>query len=253
MAIVKTESESGILVRKRSSIPKLVTEVQMKRTLYLVGAVALLGSACAEPDPSLLLTGHVPQVGASIEEGVLDTSGCTAPGSVDDVEISNHAIFINLAEVEDSGEGFQIGLLLENRLIDSSSYSPSGFEENQRLNQNHVEIQSYQVTFDSDAAGFSGLGDGGQLEYPSSGLVTTDSALWVSLELFRASEISVWREAFQKAADNRENAIVPSFAEIQVRGETIGGDNVRSNILTMPIQICDGCSQPSTPICVVTD
>ena len=121
------------------------------------------------------------------------------------------------------------------------------------IHQNHIEVQSYQVTFDSEASGFSGLGDGGQLEYPSSGLVTTDGALWVSLELFRASEISAWRAAFETAAQGRENAIVPSFAEIQVRGETIGGDNVRSNILTMPIQICDGCSQPSTSLCVVTN
>ena len=87
MDTVKSEIESGILASTRLSITKLVTEVQMKRTVLLaIGAVAVAASACAEPEPSLLLTGHVPQVGASLEEGVLDTSGCSAPNGIDDVE-----------------------------------------------------------------------------------------------------------------------------------------------------------------------
>lgn len=252
MEFVKSRTESAKMSSKGSSTMKRNAEVQMKRTALLaISTVALIGSACAEPEPSLLLTGHIPLVGATVEEGEIDFSGCEPPGSIDDVELVSGSVFINLAEVEDSGAGFSIGLLMENRLQDSSSYAPIGHDQNQRLNQNHVEVQSYEVTFDGDSTGFSNLGDGGALSYPSSGLVTTDGALWVQLELFRASEIGAWQDAFAAAAGDRDNAIVPTFAEIQVRGETVGGQNVRSNILTMPIQICDGCSQGSTPICAV--
>jgi len=222
----------------------------MKRTnLIALAALALVGSACAEPDPALLVTGHVPALG-SLDEETGAVSDCAGPTSIDDIEIFSSTLFINLGELEDAGNGFFVGLVVENRLVDSSTYSPSGFDRNQRLNQNHIEVQSYEVTFDDP--GFENLGDqtNGELSYPSSGIVTTDGTLWVPLELFRRSEISpAWTEAFARAG-GEPGAIVPTFAEIQVRGKTIGGTRVRSNILTMPISVCADCSQSSTPLCV---
>jgi hypothetical protein len=43
---------------------------------------------------------------------------------------------------------------------------------------------------------------------------------------------------------------VPTFLEVQVVGKTVGGDKVQSNVLTVPVQVCDDCSRSSTPICV---
>lgn len=221
----------------------------MNRTLlFPLVACALLGSACAEPDPALLISAHIPALGSLDEEAGVVTD-CAGPTSIEDVEIFSSTLFINLDELEAAGTGFFVGLLVENRLEDSSVYSPSGFDRNQRLNQNHIEVQSYEVTFEDTGFGELGADANGELSYPSSGLVTTDGTLWVPLELFRRSEIEQWAEAFQRAGGS-SGAIVPTFAEIQVRGETIGGTNVRSNILTMPISVCTDCSQLSTPLCV---
>lgn len=232
---------------------KLSTEAVMKRTTIAVfGAVALMSAACAEPEPSILVTGHVPLIGSE-EEGVV--TGCAAPGSISDIEVSYGSVIINLQELDDANAPFQLGLLLENRLVDSSTYSAIGHDQNQRLDQNHIEIQGYEVTFDSDREGFGSLGPDkdGALRYESTGLVTTDGALWVGVELFYPFEIENWQSAFQIASDGDGSAIVPTFAEVQVVGETVGGGNVKSNILTIPIQVCDGCNLPSTPICVATE
>lgn len=229
---------------------KTSQERLMKRVMIIAAAVALSATACAEPDPSILVTGHVPLSGSADEEG--GVTDCSAPGSLSDVELVSGSVFVNLEEVEAAGVPFSIGLLMENRLVDSSTYRPIGYDQNQRLNMNHIEIQGYEGTFDSGTSGFSNLGDGGQLRFESTGILQTDGALWVGLELFYPNEISRWREAFDIASGGQGNAIVPTFLEVQVLGETVGGSKAQSNVLTVPVQICDGCSRASTPICVAT-
>ncbi len=244
---------------------KRTLEAPMRRVLSIAVAAAALGTVgCAEPEPSLIVTAHVPLVGSvedvevpvpNGEEGETVTverlTGCVAPGGIDEVEVSYHSVLVNLAETE--GNGFGIGLLMENRLVDSSAYSPSGFDQNQRLDQNYIEVQEYIIKFDD--TGFDNLGDGGEIAVPSSGLVPTDGALWVNIPLFRgtASEQQAWEAAHGEAATaggGSESSIVPTFAEIQIIGETVGGQRVRSNILTMPVEVCNGCNYLSTPTCV---
>lgn len=40
------------------------------------------------------------------------------------------------------------------------------------------------------------------------------------------------------------------FAEVQLFGETVGGKNIESNIIKIPVGLCKGCGQPSTDVCI---
>src|SRR5690606_11449493 len=103
--------------------PSRVSEVSMRRSVILgLGLLAVTSIGCAEADPALLLTGHIPLIGSVSG----DDLSCERPSSIDDVELVVSSVFINLEEVEDIG--FSLGLLLENRLVDSSSYSSSGYD-----------------------------------------------------------------------------------------------------------------------------
>jgi hypothetical protein len=226
------------------------SELMMKRSMLFValGAVALMASACAEPEPELLITAHVPLEGSSGDEG--EVTGCTAPDSIEGVNVIYQSLFINLDDFQEGNAPMQLGIMMENRLIDSSSYEPIGHDQNQRSNQNHIEVQGYELTFTE--SGFDSLGDGGVVRTEATGLVPTDGSLWVGLDLFYPYERGPWNDAYASAGGGG-GAIVPTFAELQVLGETVGGANVKSNILTVPIQVCKGCSRPSTPICVAPE
>jgi hypothetical protein len=225
-------------------------EYAMKRLSYLLlGSVLFFGSACADPDISILVTGHAPLEG-SLDSETGEITGCAIPETIGEgVYFSD--LFINLADAEVTG--FALGLLMENQLVDSSSYAPIGEAQNHRLNQNHIEIQGYEVVFDSGELGFSDLGSGGDIRYEATGILPTDGTLWAGVVLFYPNEVDAWRSAFSKASGGQGNAIVPTFAEVQVVGRTVGGANVESNKLTIPIQVCDGCARSSTPICVVVE
>lgn len=222
----------------------------MKRlTLALLGTVLVIGSACADPGADILVTGHVPMEGTLDEESGLITD-CSMPTEIGDTLLAQD-VFINLEEIESAGTGFTLGLLMENRLDNSATYAPIGEDKNQRLDQNHIEIQTYEVVFDS--SGFDNLGSGGDIAYEATGILPTDGTLYAGVTLFYPNEIPDWRNAFAIAAGGAGGAIVPTFAEVQVRGRTIGGSKVQSNRLTIPIQVCDGCARSSTPICVATE
>lgn len=42
------------------------------------------------------------------------------------------------------------------------------------------------------------------------------------------------------------------FVELQLFGETVGGKNVESNVIKIPVGVCKGCGQPTTDICANT-
>ena len=220
-------------------------------TLALAGTLLLAGSACADPGASLIVTGHQLMEGSADEE-TGEISGCEIPTSIGEGTRS-HDVFINLADAANTG--FTLGLLMENRLDDSSDYAPIGESQNMRLDQNAIEIQAYAVNFDSGDSGFNTLGADadGEIRYESTGIVPTEGVLYSQLVLFYPNEAAEWRDAFSIAAQGQSNAIVSTFAEVQVLGRTIGGAKVESNLLTLPIQICDGCARQTTPICVAVE
>lgn len=216
--------------------------------LALLGSVLVIGSACADPTADILVTGHVPLEG-SLDEETGAVTDCAIPSEIGDTLLAQD-LFINLEEIESAGTGFTLGLLMENRLDNSSTYAPIGEDRNQRLDQNHIEIQTYEVVFDDS---FSGIGSGGELAYEATGILPTDGTLYAGVVLFYPNEVADWRNAFSIAAGGQGGAIVPTFAEVQIKGRTIGGTKVSSNRLTIPIQVCDGCARSSTPICVVAE
>ncbi len=219
----------------------------MKRlSVLFLGSILFVGSACADPDSSILVTGHAPLVGTVDDEtGLLED--CKIPDQIGE-GVYFQDLFINLADAEDTG--FALGLLMENQLVNSASYAPIGESQNHRINQNHIEVQGYEVVFDSGEAGFDTLGSNGDIRYEATGILPTDGTLWAGVVLFYPNEVGDWRNAFNIAAGGQGNAIVPTFAEVQVVGRTVGGANVESNKLTIPIQVCDGCARSSTPLCV---
>lgn len=228
----------------------------MKRlTLAALAAMSFAATGCAEPEPSLLMTGHVYGTG-SIDEESGRLTGCTFPTTLADIEFFSQSLFVNLADFDDGGlyrefgAPFAVGLVMENRLVDSSDYAPIGHDQNLRLDQNAIQIQGYNVTFDS--AGFSNLGSGGELVYDASYVVPTDGGVYVALDLFFANEFQTWSDAFAGAGGS-SGVIVPTFAEIQAVGETVGGTKVESNVISMPIQVCDGCNRATTSTCVAVE
>jgi len=217
-------------------------------TIALLGTLMLAGSACADPEASLLVTGHTPLEGSLEDDGTI--TSCEVPDTIGDTTLVQ-SLFINLAQHDNVP--FSLGLLMENQLADSSQYAPIGEDSNDRIDQNHIEIQGYELTFDSDDDGFNTLGSDGEVRYEATGIVPTDGVLWAEVVLFFPNEIDAWRNAFEIAAGGQSNAIVPTFAEVQVVGRTTGGEKVTSNRLTMPLQVCDGCARSSTPICVAVE
>lgn len=217
-----------------------------KLPFYALAAVTLAASACADPDSSILVTGHQFMEGSGDGEDVV----CEMPAVIGE-GLSSMDVVINLADPTTVREGFRLGLLMENRLTDSSSYAPIGERQNMRTNQNAIEIQAVEVTFDSN--GFDLLGSNGALRYESTGILPSDGALYLPVPLFYPAEIGEWRDAFSVASGGQSNAIVSAFAEVQVKGRTVGGSKVESNRLTIPVQMCDGCERPSTPLCVATE
>ena len=57
------------------------------------------------------------------------------------------------------------------------SRAPIGESQNHRIDQNHIEIQGYELTFDKDDTGFNRLGTDGEVRYEATGIVPTDGTL----------------------------------------------------------------------------
>lgn len=198
----------------------------------LAAFVMVAAAGCAEPEPSLLINGHVFYEGGSVDdEGVIDLSGCSAKAFTDDHIVSTKLF----ADV--SGFVPDVGLVMRNRLANTEEYAPIGTEEQLRTDSNAIMLESMVVTFDPDGP-FGGVGDGGETVNPQGTLVRSAADFHLAAELVTAD----LRDDLQSAANSAGgDAIVPSFAEIQILGRTTGGENVESNVLTMPVEFCDGC------------
>ena len=241
-SVTKYENMAG------KETPTTHQELRMKRILVaLMGASIFLGaSACADPETSIIVTGHKPLEGTEeeLEDGSVIVTDCQAPTTLTG-GITFYNVFVNLSDPVTESFGFELGFLMENRLVDSSSYAPIGHDDNQRLDQNHIEVQGYEFNFDGGIS----VG-GGDLRLESTGLLTTDGQLFSRVLLISPEDVNEWRASHSAASGGQDNAIVPTFIEAQVKGRTVGGDKVESNILTIPVEVCDGCNRPSTPICV---
>lgn len=215
----------------------------------LLAASALTATGCVEEDASLLMWGHIIQTGTEDEAGEVT---CEIPAGEGDASLISGHLFVDLAEIEADGQApasdpgiFYANLALVNRLGESGELNPIGNDQNLRIDQNWVELSGLEFEF--EPAAFEALNG----TYDFTALVPSgDGFLHAAVPLIQPADlIQRWRPAFQAASNGQANAIVPALVTIKAVGETLGGEDVESNAITLPIDICDGCGQASTPYC----
>ncbi len=219
----------------------------MKRIGLAAGMLlALSTSACVDADASLFMKGPV---FASCSESDSGGIGCVFEGE-DAVGIAE-VLTVNLGDLADgqapggSPNIFTIAVSLKNRLIGSDTYAPIGEQNNLRVDQNSVILDSFQISFPSD----SNLGgvDSLDTEYRYVASVDTGgSSSGAAVRLVDATTVQAWKAVFGGLAGNQAAAIVPAMVNLQAFGTTIGGQEVESNIVGIPINVCLGCTYRSS-------
>jgi hypothetical protein len=236
------------MMNMKNKPSKATVESPMKRIGLAAGMLfALSTSACVEADATLLMRGPVL---ASCTDSETTGISCTFEG--EDAPGLASVLSVNLGDLA-VGQGptfvpniFTVPVSLKNRLLASDAYAPIGEQNNLRVDQNPIVIDSFQISFPSD----SNLGgvDGLDSEYryvvdvPSG-----DSSSGAAVRLVDATTIAAWKAVFGGLAGGNAAAIVPVLVNIQAFGTTLGGQEVESNIVGIPINVCLGCTYPSTP------
>lgn len=228
----------------------------MIKKVFAVLVLAIASAGCVDSDFSLLLDGPI-QFEGEVEEDTISCSVETTVGGGDSGadNVLSDGMIVNLQDIEAAGQlgqtpsevpgRFQILTSVGNRLQASDSYSPIGFDQNQRLNQNVVMLDRVEVSFpeDQNQAGFPAL----ETIRPLTGIVGTEDAAFVFVTVFDRTTLNAWRAVVQGLSDG--SVLIPAVVEIQTFGVTSAGDEVESNRLRVPLQVCDGCSEPSTQLC----
>lgn len=224
----------------------------MKRIGFaLVIAAAAGSSACVDADASILLTAPV-LANCEIDEEA-GTSSCTYGGRDEATRLAD-VLTVNINELSSTGQApfgngantFTFGVALQNRLLGSDDYSPIGEEQNLRIDQNIAIIDTFSLTFPSDSnqAGVDALDT--EFKY-SVEVETSDSSSGAAVALVSASNAALWKQVFTSVTGGNNAAIVPAVVEVQALGKTIGGQDVESNIVSIPLNICLGCAYGNTP------
>lgn len=224
----------------------------MKRIGFaLVIAAAAGSSACVDADASILLTAPVLATCEIDEEA--GTTSCTYGGRDEATRIAD-VLTININELAMAGQSpggngantFTFGVSLQNRLLGSDDYSPIGEEQNLRVDQNIAIIDTFTLTFPSDSnqPGVDSLDT--EFKY-SVEVDSNDGSSGAAVNLVSASNAALWKQVFGGLTGNNNAAIVPAVVEVQAMGRTIGGQDVESNIVSVPLNVCLGCAYGSTP------
>lgn len=206
--------------------------------------------ACVDADPTMLLTAPIFATCSVAED---DTFVCVVDPEGDRVvEVPK----INLAQLSSSGQpygainDFSFVGGVSNRLRPSDDYAPIGERENLRIDQNIIVLDSYTVEFPSDdnLPGLSALDR--KVQYITE-VDTSGAKSGTIISLVDPTTITAWKDVFTSVAGGQANAIVPAKVDIQVFGTTIGGEEVESNIISVPLQVCTGCQLSSTSFGIV--
>lgn len=240
----------------------------MKKTCMLVLMSAALGTGCAEADFSLILDGPIVPTGEFASTGddpndprddvyTCEFKASTGPAGAESVQSSG--VVIDIQDLESfpqigqvfgnvRSNSFFVTVSIANQLEASDEYSPIGFDQNQRLDQNGVILERAEVTFPDDfnpAIGLSALDS----EKALTGLAGTNDAAFALIPLVQPGNFTGWQQIIQGATGGNANVVVPAIAQIQVFGVTAAGDEVESNLLRIPIELCAGCEALPTPLC----
>ncbi len=209
--------------------------------------LALSTSACVDADATLLLKGPV------FAQCALDetTGGVSCQYVGDDAAGVAEVLTVNLGDL-DQGQApggapniFTIGVAMTNRLLASDTYAPIGEQNNLRIDQNPIIIDSFQISFppDSNLGGVDSLDNEYRyvVDVPSG-----DSSAGAAVRLVDATTVTAWKTIFGGLAGGNAAAIVPALVNVQAFGTTVGGQAVESNIVGIPLNVCLGCTYTST-------
>lgn len=242
-------------------------------------AVALAGvsmTACVDQQPSLVMTG------SSIGEYDPDTRTCTFSVDLSDTQKIATAGFVDLKDLLAKGQPIAVPAdpdepvfygdqgvyvftaIYENRLVDSrtvgseSSGGSGGGFQNLSNDQSDIIVTSATVSFPASSNTFNIDGNvvsfatrsGNEVERERlfSMLVSSGSgSAMTHIPLINGPREAEDFRAFldQVPADEPLTFI----AEIQLKGKTLSGKAVESNLFEYPVQVCADCKRSSMPMC----
>lgn len=242
-------------------------------------AAALAGvsmTACVEQQPSIVMTGSI------IGEYDVDTGSCSYNLDISDTQKIATAGFVDLKELLAKGQPIALPLdpalpasygasgvymftaVYENRLVDSrsvgseSSGGSGGGFQNLANNQSDVMITSATVSFPASSNTFNIDGNvvsfatrsGNEVERERlfSMLVSSGNGTALThIPLINGPrEAEDFREFLSQVPANEPLTFI---AEIQLKGKTLSGKKVESNVFEFPVQVCADCGRTSLPMC----
>ena len=225
-------------------------------SLIVLSSVGLVG--CAEPEPSILINAHVFRTGAEISDPDEDGEckppkfdSCVAT-SFEDESIIATRLFVDVALTAP-----QVAITMKNQLANTESLAQLGEDNNLRRDTNGILLENFVATF-SPSGALKNIGDGGKLDIPLGTLLRSESELHLSSPLALGRDFTALKAAVKSLA-GEDGGFVVTSVDLQYFGKTLDGNDVVSNIVTMPIELCHGCAEPptscnpfsaATPVCV---
>ncbi len=219
----------------------------MKRillSLITLSAVGIVG--CAEPEPSILINAHVFRTGAELGDFDEMTGTCEPPSfdscaaaSFDDENTIATRLFADVSKTAP-----QVATTMKNQLINTETLAQLGEDNNLRRDTNAIQLESLSVTF-SPSGPLKNIGDGGRIEVPIGTLLRSESQLHLSTKLALFKDAEALKAAVKSIA-GEDGGFVVTSVDLQYFGKTLAGNEVVSNIITMPIELCHGCAAEPT-------
>lgn len=244
-------------------------------------AIALAGvsmMACVEQQPSIVMTG------SSIGEYDAEARSCSYNLDLSDTQQIATAGFVDLKDLlangqpialpssleEDAVYGppgvFNFTAIYENRLVDSrsvgseSSGGSGGGFQNLTNDQSDVMITSATVSFPASSNTFNidgnvvsfatRSGDEVERERLFSMLVASGSGTAMThIPLINGPREAEDFRAFLSQVPASEP--LTFIAEIQLKGKTLSGKKVESNLFEFPVQVCADCGRSSMAMCTL--
>ncbi len=232
----------------------------MKKPLMLVILGAALSVGCVDADFSLILDGPIEGEGSIDDNGTPDdpsddvvTCAFTASTGPDGAEnVITTGVDIDTAELavgqvgQDAPGLFSMAVSIANQLQASDEYSPIGFDQNQRLDQNGVVLSRITMRAEGDT-----LGVIDERELGLTGLAGTNDGAFAIVRLIDGANFEQrWGPAGQVVGSTRSET---GTIELQAFGTTSAGDEVESNLLRIPFRLCSDCALVTSPLCTVND
>jgi hypothetical protein len=130
-------------------------------------------------------------------------------------------------------------------ILVGNQYTPRGAKQNLRAESTRITLRGAEVTLtDSSGTQITCTNDAncGSFTVYGTGFVDTSRSEEPGWGLFSAELIPLSVGKFiQDTMDSKGVKLKTVYAAVKVFGESLGGQDVTSSVLTYPIQICEGC------------